>query len=60
MGPERPGKDTAYTLDSIKLRTELGWQDKISLAEGIADTIGWMRRFEADLPNLPSKYIHKA
>lgn len=60
IGPERPGKDTAYTLDSIKLRTELGWQDKISLADGIADTIGWMRRFEADLPSLPSKYIHKA
>jgi dTDP-glucose 4,6-dehydratase len=60
IGPERPGKDTAYTLDSIKLRTELGWQDKLSLAEGISDTINWMRRFEADMPNLPSKYIHKA
>ena len=60
IGPERPGKDTAYTLDSIKLRTELGWQDKISLSEGIADTISWMRRFEADLPTLPSNYIHKA
>ncbi len=60
IGPERPGKDTAYTLDSVKLRTALGWQDKISLAEGIADTINWMNRFEADLPHLPSKYIHKA
>jgi dTDP-glucose 4,6-dehydratase len=59
LGPERPGKDTAYTLDSIKLRTELGWQDKISLAEGIADTIDWMRKFEAELPKLPAKYIHK-
>ena len=60
VGPERPGKDTAYTLDSVKIRTELGWQDKISLAEGVADTIAWMRRFEKDLPNLPAKYVHKA
>ena len=32
IGPERPGKDTAYTLDSFKLRTELGWRDTLSLA----------------------------
>lgn len=60
IGPERPGKDTAYTLDSIKLRTELGWQDKISLEEGIADTINWMKMFQGDLSTLPAKYEHKA
>jgi dTDP-glucose 4,6-dehydratase len=47
-------------LDSIKLRTELGWQDKISLEEGIADTIRWMQTFQSDLSTLPSKYEHKA
>ena len=60
IGPERPGKDAAYTLDSFKLRTELGWQDKISLGEGLDDVIAWARRFEKDLPNLPSSYVHKA
>jgi len=60
IGPERAGKDTAYMLDSIKLRTELGWQDKISLEEGIADTIRWMQTFQSDLSTLPSKYEHKA
>lgn len=59
IGPERPGKDTAYTLDSFKIRTELGWQDRTSLVEGVADTIDWMKRFEAVLPALPSKYEHK-
>ena len=58
--PERAGKDTAYTLDSFKLRTELGWQDKISLVEGIDQTVEWMRKFEKDLPYLPYKYEHKA
>ena len=60
LGPERPGKDTAYTLDSFKLRTELGWQDKISLEEGIEDTIRWARNFSADLGKLPVRYEHKA
>ena len=58
--PERPGKDTAYKLDSFKLRTELGWQDKISLIDGVQQTVDWMRKFEKDLPHLPYKYEHKA
>jgi dTDP-glucose 4,6-dehydratase len=59
IGPERPGKDTAYMLASTKLRDELGWRDRISLGEGLDDVIGWARRFEADLRRLPAKYIHK-
>jgi dTDP-glucose 4,6-dehydratase len=38
VGPERPGKDAAYMLDSSKLRTQLGWTDKVPLGEGIDDT----------------------
>ncbi len=60
LGPERPGKDTAYTLDSVKLRTELGWQDRLTLEEGIEDVIRWARRFADELPNLPVRYEHKA
>jgi dTDP-glucose 4,6-dehydratase len=60
IGPDRPGKDSAYMLDSFKLRTELGWQDTISLAQGIDDTVRWAERFSADLGKLPSKYQHKA
>lgn len=59
IGPERPGKDTAYMLDSFKIRTELGWRDTISLREGVADCIAWAKRFEAELPKLPSQYVHK-
>ncbi len=60
MAPERLGKDTAYTLDSFKIRTELGWQDKISLLDGILQTVEWMRKFEKELLHLPCKYEHKA
>src|SRR5579863_5170032 len=59
IGPERPGKDTAYTLDSFKLRTELGWRDLISLEQGVDDVIAWAERFKEALPNLPMKYEHK-
>lgn len=59
LGPERPGKDQAYRLDSFKVRTELGWRDKVSLSDGVANTIDWGRRFSADFPGLPAKYEHK-
>ena len=59
IGPERPGKDTAYMLDSIKLRTELGWRDTLSLERGVDDVIRWADRFSADLPKLPAQYNHK-
>ncbi len=59
IGPERPGKDTAYTLDSLKLRTELGWRDRIGLEEGIADVVAWAERFKDRLATLPSRYDHK-
>jgi dTDP-glucose 4,6-dehydratase len=59
LGPERPGKDTAYTLDSFKLRTELGWRDTISLEQGVDDVIRWAERFGPEIDKLPSKYEHK-
>ena len=59
IGPERPGKDTAYTLDSLKLRTELGWRDTLSLQQGVDDVIGWAERFSDVMKTLPAKYEHK-
>jgi dTDP-glucose 4,6-dehydratase len=59
VGPERPGKDTAYMLDTTKLRNELGWRDAVSLEKGIDDVIRWAKRFESELAKLPAKYVHK-
>ncbi|MDR6661115.1 dTDP-glucose 4,6-dehydratase [Tardiphaga robiniae] len=59
LGPERPGKDTAYTLDSFKLRTELGWRDTVSLEQGVDDVIRWAERFGPEIAKLPTKYEHK-
>lgn len=59
IGPERPGKDTAYTLDSEKLRDAHGWADEISISQGIDDVIAWMKSYENVLGELPSSYTHK-
>jgi dTDP-glucose 4,6-dehydratase len=57
---ERLGKDAAYHLDSAKLRSELGWQDRISLEQGLNDCIAWVRENFEVLKNQPYDYIHKA
>ena len=58
-GPERPGKDFAYQLSSEKIRTELGWTDKIDLNAGLADTLKWAELHLDDLRKLPIDYEHK-
>ena len=55
---DRLGKDSAYLLDSSKARNELGWQDRISLEQGIEETIGWVRDNLAELLRQPQDYIH--
>lgn len=56
---ERLGKDAAYLLDSAKARETLGWQDQISLEQGIEETIAWVRDNLDILKKLPFDYIHK-
>jgi dTDP-glucose 4,6-dehydratase len=38
---DRPGHDRRYALNSKKIGSELGWKPKISLEEGIQQTIEW-------------------
>ena len=56
---DRMGKDSAYHLDSTKLRTEFGWADRVALDQGLDDCITWVRNnFEA-LKNSNYNYSHK-
>jgi dTDP-glucose 4,6-dehydratase len=56
---ERLGKDSAYHLDSTKVRQELGWKDSIKLDQGIDECIAWVQNnFEA-LKEQPFDYQHK-
>ena len=56
---DRLGKDAAYQLDSTKLRTELRWQDYISLDRGLDQCIDWVKRNIDTLKSEPFDYIHK-
>ena len=38
---DRPGHDVRYSLDSTKIREELGWKPKHSFEEGIRKTVKW-------------------
>ena len=56
---ERLGKDQAYLLSSEKIRNELGWLDKISLDDGLLQSIKWVDDNLDLLSRMPSTYIHK-
>jgi len=38
---DRPGHDRRYSLDTSRIRRELGWQPKVGLVEGLASTVDW-------------------
>ena len=41
---DRPGHDRRYSLDSSKLRRELGWKPEMGFEEGIGKTVDWYLR----------------
>lgn len=59
VGPDRPGKDDAYLLDSSKAKKELNWKPEVLLEDGIEETIDWVQNNFDDLIKEPMEYIHK-
>jgi dTDP-glucose 4,6-dehydratase len=59
IADERPGKDMAYSLDSSRARSELGWRPRIALDEAITETIEWVESNLETLAEHPDRYIHK-
>ncbi len=59
VAEERLGKDQAYLLESSHLRNTLGWEDEISLTQGLTDTLQWVDQHLETLQTLPNDYIHK-
>ncbi len=43
---DRPGHDYRYSLDSSKIREELGWKPRVKFEEGIRKTIKWYLEHE--------------
>jgi len=38
---DRPGHDFRYSLDSKKIRSELGWKENVNFEDGIEKTVKW-------------------
>lgn len=59
MTPARTGEDAQYWLDSSRIKTELGWQQKIGLREGVRDMVAWGRKYLEQLPP-PAEFVLRA
>lgn len=60
IAQERLGKDSAYWLDSSKLKSELSWTDTIALEKGIEQTTQWIQSNLDQLAKEPTNYVHKS
>lgn len=40
---DRPGHDLRYSIDNTKIKSEIGWNPKYNLEEGLKKTIEWYR-----------------
>ena len=56
---ERLGKDQTYLLNSNLIREKFGWKDKISLEDGLLNTISWVEKNFDAIKMLSWEYEHK-
>jgi dTDP-glucose 4,6-dehydratase len=56
---ERLGKDSAYHLESSKVRAELKWQNQINFDQGLDECIAWVTENLEALKDQPYDYVHK-
>jgi len=56
---DRPGHDVRYSLDSTKIRTQVGWKPKYNFTEALESTVGWyMSNEEWWKPLATPKILH--
>jgi len=59
---DRPGHDFRYSLDSSKIKRELGWKPKHTFEEGLQITVDWYmnnRKWWLNVPNKQLKRTYK-
>jgi len=57
---ERLGKDKSYRLDYSRAKTELEWEPRKTLDEGLVETIKWVNDNLTQLRQEPWEYQHKS
>ena len=56
---DRPGHDFRYSMDSTKIRTELGWSESIKFEEGLEKTVKWYLENKGWWTELSSTILNK-
>ena len=57
--PARHGEDSVYWLNSEKVKA-LGWNEEISLEQGIAEMKGWVGKYLQELRVMPTEFAMRA
>ena len=52
---DRPGHDLRYSMNSDKIKNELGWRIKTDFEKGLEETIDWYIQHENYWKNLPTE-----
>ena len=56
---DRPGHDFRYSLNSKKIRKEIGWKNKINLVKGLNMTIDWYLKNRKFISSISKKFYDK-
>jgi dTDP-glucose 4,6-dehydratase len=59
VGPERPGQDAKYEIDSTFARQTLGWRPQIAFQAGVQECVDWINTDWDTIRTLPLGYEHK-
>jgi dTDP-D-glucose 4,6-dehydratase len=57
---DRLGQDSRYWLDSSRIKADLGWEPQIGWDEGLAEMVGWGRRYLDEIRDWPTDYVLRA
>ena len=60
IGPERPGQDSRYWLDSSAILRDVGWEPNITWEEGLPEMVHWACKYLNVLIDWPTDYELRA
>ena len=58
--PDRLGQDSRYWLDSSAIKKDVGWEQEITLEEGLKEMVEWGRTYLPQLREMSTEYILRA
>lgn len=55
--PDRLGQDSRYWLDSSAIKRDVGWEQEISLEQGLEEMVAWGRKYLPQLQATSTDYV---